>query len=142
MLYEDGGRAAATSAEFEPRHFANGVTLLDYAVAGDAAPGNTIRLFLHWQLIESPPGEIYTFNHLVDASGERWGQADGILCPMNQWHSGQQVWLWYDILVDPAAPPPPYRIRTGLYTYPAIENIPVLGADGQAAGDAVILEIP
>ncbi len=142
FLYEDGGRASARPAALEPVGFANGMQLLGYAVSGDAAPGQTIRLFLHWQLIAPPGNELYVYNHLLDGSGQKWGQADGIICPMNQWHDGQQVWTWYDVTIAPDAPPGPYQLRTGLYSVPDIVNVDVLDAAGQPAGNGVRLGIP
>ncbi|MBA3534592.1 MAG: hypothetical protein H0T73_21960 [Ardenticatenales bacterium] len=54
LLYEDGGRGEARPGSLEPTTFANGIRLLGYAVRGTPAPGETIRLFLRWNLIEPP----------------------------------------------------------------------------------------
>jgi 4-amino-4-deoxy-L-arabinose transferase-like glycosyltransferase len=142
LLARDGGRGEARLAAFEPTEFANGMWLLDYAVAGTAAPGETVRVFLHWQLIEPPEqGELYVFNHLLDAVGHQRGQGDGYICPMDQWHDGLRVWTWYDIEISTDAPPGPYQLRTGVYRFPEIVNIEVWDQNGSAVGDAVFLDV-
>lgn len=144
FLYRDGGLPGARSMPLAPVRFANGMQLLGYALSGEPVAGQTLRLFLHWQLVErpDPAGEIYAYNHLLTADGARVAQADGYLCPMDGWRAGQQVWVWYDIALPADAPPGPFHLRTGLYTFPEIANLAVLGPDGAPAGDGVRLELP
>lgn len=140
LLYDDGGREEARLHAQPPTRFANGMVLLGYGLRGPLEPGQTVRLFLHWQLGPAPEGdELYGYNHLLAADGTRIAQADGYLCPRDQWPSGQQVWLWYDLPLPPDAPAGPYSLRSGLYHYPVLHNVPVLDAQGQPADDGVTL---
>jgi 4-amino-4-deoxy-L-arabinose transferase-like glycosyltransferase len=116
--------------------FANGTRLLARAAQGTAAPGQTLRVYLQWALGGAPDEELHIFNHVLDAGGAMAGQGDGPLCAGGTWREGARVWTWFDVTLDPAAPPGPYRLRTGLYTYPDVRNVPL--ADG--SGDAVVWE--
>lgn len=136
ILYDDGGRTEATVGDLKAVDFANGQTLLGYAWRGDVAPGGQIRLFLQWGLgsvAEAPQA----FNHLEDSAGEKITQADGMICPANQWPAGETVWTWYDLVIPPDAPAGPFHLRTGLYTLSDIRT--VARADG--GGDSVILPL-
>jgi hypothetical protein len=86
-----------------------------------------------------PDTDFHWFNHLVDGEGNRWGQSDGVGYPASEWRVGDTIAIWFDIAVSPDGPPPPYRIRTGMYTYPDITNVPLVDAAGDPAGDFVEL---
>lgn len=115
--------------------FAGGVSLTDRAVV-IPAEGNGTRVYLQWELIDDPGDEVHVFNHIFDAGGRRVGQADTELCPRAGWRAGTRVWTWFDVPAELASGTT-YTVRSGLYTYPDVVNIPVVGASGQVEGDGV-----
>ena len=119
--------------------FANGVSLADRAVVSPAE-GSGARVYLQWELVDDAGNEAHVFNHIYDAAGRRVGQVDTELCPRAGWRAGVRVWTWFDVpaeLADALAGGTAYTVRSGLYTYPDIANIPVVGTDGQVEGDGV-----
>jgi hypothetical protein len=120
----------------EGARWESGVALVGYAQEGRAEPGSSIR----WRLVYSPDGppahwsDLHWFNHLVDVEGRRWGQADGVGYPASEWQSGDLVAAWFDIMIGPDAPDPPYTCRVGMYSYPDIENVSLVDAAGNPTG--------
>ncbi|MEA3339495.1 MAG: glycosyltransferase family 39 protein [Chloroflexota bacterium] len=121
--------------------WASGVTLLGYDWSGDPQPGGAVRWTLYWRVEGIPPveGGLHWFNHLVDGEGVRWGQMDGVGLPISEWRVGDVVLTWFDITIDEDAPPPPYFVRSGMYTYPDIVTISLLDVAGNPAGQFVEL---
>ena len=129
---------AQIAADGAPEVFANGVALLAHQMLGEAGPGRTVRLFLWWVSPPAPDNADYHFfNHLVDEEGRRWGQRDGPGYPTRAWRAGDLIVSWFDVEIAADAPSGPFRVRTGMYTYPDVANVPVLDAQGQPVSDAV-----
>jgi hypothetical protein len=103
------------------------LTLLGYQWSGAARPGGSIDWTTVWLVEGYPPDDVdlHWFNHLVDGDGTRWGQKDGVGLAVSKWRDGDTVFTWFTIPIGPDAPPPPYFVRTGLYTYPDVVNVPV-----------------
>jgi NADH:ubiquinone oxidoreductase subunit K len=127
-------------------HWASGATLLGYDWTGDPWPGGTVHWTLYWQVEGQPPAgrgaviaPLHWFNHLVDGEGARWGQADGVGYPASEWQVGDTVLTWFDIAISTDAPPPPYFIRSGMYTYPDVVNVQLIDVAGNPAGEFVEL---
>jgi len=120
---------------------ASGVLLLGYDWSGDPQPGGAVRWTLYWRIDSLPPAgtDIHWFNHLVDGEGARWGQMDGVGLPVSEWRVGDTVLTWFDIPIGDDAPPPPYFIRSGMYTYPDIAAISLLDLAGNPAGEFIEL---
>lgn len=108
------------------------VSVVGYACEGTTRPGETFLWTTSWRIEGEPPTgvRVHWFNHLVDGDGTLWGQRDGVGLPVRDWHAGDTVFTWYRIRIAPDAPPPPYMIRTGLYTYPEVVNLPVVNGQG------------
>ena len=117
------------------------VSPLGYAWEGAARPGGTLHWTTSWRVEGQPPAgtNLHWFNHVVDEEGARWGQRDGVGLPVSDWRSGDTVITWFDIPISADAPPPPYWVRTGLYTYPEIVNVPLVGPDGHPTGQFLAL---
>jgi hypothetical protein len=125
-----------------PVRLSNGVELFGYGFRGELQPGGELHLALLWRIttVENvEKGKYHFFNHLVDAGGERWGQKDGPSVPPWNWRPSGPFLSAFAISLAPDLPPGHYWLRTGMYRYPEIENIPILNAAGQPAGDAVLL---
>jgi 4-amino-4-deoxy-L-arabinose transferase-like glycosyltransferase len=119
--------------------WANGAQLIGYRVAGDARPGGTLHWTLVWQATGTPTEDTFYhwFNHLLDEQGRLRGQADGPSFLAENWRAGDTVINWFDLQISPEAPPGNYTMRVGMYTYPALDNVPVLGAHGEPDGEWV-----
>ncbi len=122
-----------------PRTWANGAQLIGYCLEGDRRPGGTIHWTLVWQATRTPSEDVYYhwFNHLVDQQGQLRGQKDGPSFLPAYWRAGDTILNWFDLQIPLDAPPGDYTMRVGMYTYPAIENVPVLGAGGVPEGEWV-----
>ncbi|TET99512.1 MAG: hypothetical protein E3J29_02625 [Dehalococcoidia bacterium] len=140
----------AHSWDGEPARWASGATLVGYDWSGEPQPGGTVHWTLYWRVEELPtasgePGgvstgsDIHWFNHLMDGYGTRWGQMDGVGFPASGWRVGDTVVTWFDITISPDAPPPPYFVRSGMYIYPDVVNIPLVDAAGNPAGEFIEL---
>jgi len=123
----------------DPVRWASGVELIGYDWTGDLRPGGRLRWTLYWRVSSEPPvGQDYHwFNHLLDGDGNRWGQADGAGFAAADWQVGDVVLTWFDIDISPDAPPPPYSVRVGMYSYPDIANVQLIDVAGNPAGEFV-----
>jgi 4-amino-4-deoxy-L-arabinose transferase-like glycosyltransferase len=118
---------------------ANGVALLGYDLSH---PDDDLA---SWQIFwrSGPPSsaDYHFFNHLIDSSGQRVSQADGAAFSASQWHPG-------DVVISRFSLPWPtdigesLTVRVGMYTFPEIENVPVLDIAGLPLSDAVEIAIP
>lgn len=134
----------AVRPESTPARLANGVSLLGYALSEAPRPGQTTRLSLYWR-VEAPPADPpvqgYSLaNHVLGAEGQRAGQQDGPGYRVELWRAGDALISWFDIALAEDAPPPPYRLRTGMYVYTPpdrFETIPVVDGQGQMTAEAV-----
>jgi hypothetical protein len=123
--------------------WASGVRLLGYDVAGTAQPGETLHVTLYWETTQgSLDADVHWFNQLEDQAGQRWGQFDTVGWPAARWQPGDRVLVHFDLSIAPEASPGPYVLRVGQYTYPEIENIPVVDVAGNPADYAVTLPVP
>jgi hypothetical protein len=121
--------------------WASGAQLLGYDVSGEAAPGGLLHWTLYWRVeSEPPPGaDLHWFNHLLGSDETRWGQMDGVGVSAATWRVGDVAIAWFDIPIGADAPPPPYTVRSGLYTYPELAGVPLVDEAGNPAGDFVEL---
>ena len=138
----DGSQSLDLSPAIEPRTLANGVEVAGYRLNGAIVPGQTLEWWIAWHVREPPPdpaADYHIFNHLVDANGIRWAQADSPTVPAKDWTVGDLVVQVFRLEIPPAAGSGPFWMRVGMYTYPGLENQPVLDAAGNPTGDAVTL---
>jgi hypothetical protein len=102
------------------------------------APG---RLLVAWQVGPAPDtSSDYHFTlYLQDAAGQVWAQNDGPSYSSDMWRPGDVVVNWLPLHPPAEVPPEPVFLRLGMYTYPGIVRVPVVGPDGAALSDAVQL---
>jgi hypothetical protein len=123
----------------EPNRLANGVILVGY--------DNPLRLQdgilwqVHW--LTGPPAEAdyHFFNHLIDGDGQRLSQADAAAFGAWQWHPGDQVVSRF-VLPKPADGTNAFTMRTGMYSFPGMANVPVLDIAGNPWADVVEVSVP
>jgi hypothetical protein len=125
------------------RIWANGAQLIGYCLEGDLMPGKTLRWTLIWQPAKTPTEDIYYhwFNHLVDESGELRAQRDGPSLLPAYWRAGDTILNWFDLQIPPDAPQDGYTMRVGMYTYPKVANVPLVGADGSPVGEWIEIDL-
>jgi 4-amino-4-deoxy-L-arabinose transferase-like glycosyltransferase len=122
---------------------ANGVEVLGCRWDGNLAPGETVTWWLAWRVANPPPvplTEYHVFNHLEDSAGKRWAQVDGPTVRVCDWAVGDTNVELFRLELPGDAPPAPYRMRVGMYTYPALQRQPVVDGAGQPVSDAVTLD--
>jgi hypothetical protein len=121
----------------------NQVRLIGYHLESGFRPGDGVHLTLFWQAMKPIDRNYDVFNHLVDATGKLWAQKDNppadAFYPTSAWTAGEIVRDRYDLILPPDTPPGEYAIETGLYSKESGQRLPVIGPNGQIAGDHVIL---
>lgn len=124
-----------------PVVWASGVELIGYDWTGDLQPGGELHWMLYWRVARSAQvGQDYHwFNHLLDSDGNRWGQADGAGFPAADWRAGDTVLTWFDVAISPDAPPPPYSVRVGMYTYPNAASVQLIDVASSPAGEFIVI---
>jgi hypothetical protein len=140
-----GGASSACKPMLAPATatWASGARLLGYTVQGTARPGETLAVMLFWETMQGPfEADVHWFTHLQDEAGQRWGQHDAVGWPATRWQPGDRVLFHFDLAIAPDAEAGPYVLRVGQYTYPEIENIPVLDEAGNPADYSATLPVP
>jgi hypothetical protein len=97
--------------------FDAGMALTGYAFPELVHAGDEIEVTLLWRVLD-PPSEVRqrdftAFNHVVDASGERVAQVDGLALLSRDWWPGDVLVQRYKIAVPE---PGTYDWRVGLYS--------------------------
>ena len=129
--------------------FEGGARLLGYDLSGAARPGETLGLTLYWSAGGPLPTRYKVFTHLLgdtfNAAGGNflWGQSDAEPAantrPTTGWRAGEVIVDAHAIPIAADAPPGAYRIEVGLYDPISGARLAVVGADGAAVGDHVIV---
>ncbi|MBE7554734.1 MAG: glycosyltransferase family 39 protein [Anaerolineales bacterium] len=120
------------------------------ALASKAAgAGETFEIQFLWQARQPIPQPYTTFAHLVDETGQIWGQADrtphlgGSELPTNQWDEDEWIVDTFQISLHPDTPPGRYKLLAGLYNPQTLERLPIVGGDeGQNIVEVTSLTLP
>ena len=113
----------------DPRELANGVTLLGYTpMAGD-----TLRWEIYWQTGETVDANYHFFNHLLDQEGTRVGQVDAPAFAAPQWRARDHVVSFFS--TDQTSGGQVETLRLGMYSYPAVANVPLIDDNGNPVDD-------
>ena len=108
------------------------IILADMVAAGKLQAGQVVSVTLTWQVLQPPDFDYNLYLHVLDANGQRWGQADAQPVagqPMTQWAVGSVYTGAVAVAIDAAAPSP-LHLAWGLYNWqtgarlPAIEAVP------------------
>jgi hypothetical protein len=116
--------------------FANWINIVGYDPLLPQADGMAVWQ-IYWQSGANPdPADYHFFNHLIDEEGQRIGQEDAAVFAPWQWRAGDLVVSFFNLdwAGETAAS---LTMRTGVYRYPSLENVPLLDVAGNPAGDAV-----
>jgi hypothetical protein len=132
-----GGQAPTPATQFEPVHLlANWVNFLGH---DPLQPNGEWRYY--WRVGDASPHRYHIFNHVQDALGQWLGQTDLPAFRADQWQPGDIVVSRF-LLQDTEKGIRPLTIRTGMYIYPSLENIPLLDVAANPYTDAAEAIVP
>jgi len=117
-----------------PRLFQNGIELQGYRWEKGG------RLWLLWQVLWRSPDDTHFFVHLLDRAGRRQGQQDLAGYPTAGRRKGDRVLNKFDIIL-PGGLSGGLQARVGVYTFPAVVNVPVVDGAGNPVADAVVIDL-
>ena len=104
--------------------------------------GSSFDLILYWQATAHPGDDYITFVHLLDPAGEIAAQVDRRprdgRYPTSFWMPGEVVSDTFTLSVPVTASPGHYRLVGGMYTWPDLARLPVVGPDGQAQPESLL----
>ncbi|MFZ5919402.1 MAG: ArnT family glycosyltransferase [Chloroflexota bacterium] len=141
VLTLPAGAMPEAAFRIEPTpQLANGVRLLGYDAPTPNGDG-TATWRLYWQVGAASEADYHFFNHLLDAHGQRVAQADAAAFAARQWQAGDTVISRFT-LPWPAEAARPLTMRSGMYTWPDVQNVPVLDVLGKPQTDAVEITLP
>jgi 4-amino-4-deoxy-L-arabinose transferase-like glycosyltransferase len=110
--------------------------------AGSVSPSTVVPVTLYWHVLESPDADYTVFIHVLNDRGELVAQFDsppgGGTAPTSGWRIGETLRDTYPLPLLPDLAEGTYSVRVGLYTWPAVERLPV-AVDGSVIGDSVEL---
>jgi len=130
----EASRAFRASGANQPTlgRWTNGVLLRQAALGSQVRPGEIVEITYTWEVTETPAHPRYHFyNHLVrESDGVLVAQEDGPGVYSLYWEAGDWLVTRFFIAVPPDAPPGVYLLKTGLYTWPELDGVPL--EDSQA----------
>lgn len=122
--------------------FASALALKGFELPADVSPGEVIPVSLYWYVLDKPAADYTVFIHVLNDRGELVTQFDrppgGGTSPTSSWQKGQTLHDTYPLPIPPDITAGVYTVRVGMYTWPALERLPVT-QEGQPVGDFVIL---
>jgi hypothetical protein len=106
--------------------------------------GGELEVNLTWQALAAVPRDYTLFLHLLDPADRIVGQIDGWpvqgTYPTSQWPAGEFIQDPHRIPIAPDAAPGDYRLEVGWYTLETMDRLDLLGADGKAVDNRLLLE--
>lgn len=110
--------------------FGGGVRLLGCEPPAPVAPGTTLTVTCYWQATgELPPARYTGFAHLLPAAGgDLLAQDDhplGRRYPLSAWGTDEVIRENHALAIPAGAPPGPYSIELGVYTWPDLTRLDV-----------------
>lgn len=140
LAYEMRNTPEITPTQPLAVNFGNAITLLGYDI-GSATAGETLPLFLYWQVNFDQTADFTPFIHFEDGWGQRWSQKETFAYPSTQWSRGETIVQRVEIALPVGAPSGSnYQLRIGLFSGSSGERLPRLDEDGRYAGDTYLIE--
>jgi hypothetical protein len=121
------------------------ISLLGYRLPAKSPipPSGSIKVYLYWQDLASPPRDFTAFVHLLDAGGVLRAQSDaaprGGTYPTSIWMPGEIIMDSRTLTLPPDAPPGDYHIEVGMYEWPSLTRLSIADAQHRSQGDHVVL---
>ncbi len=125
-------------------NFDNQIALLGYNLDQRLVePGETLRVTMYWQGLQSMDKNYSIFVHLLSESGERVAQMDSWPkrgnAPTSAWEPGSIIEDDYELTVPMDAPLGVYSIHTGVYLAETQQRLWVLDRIRQPQSDLIVL---
>jgi len=122
------------------------VALIGYEVdRTEFRAGEEIHLILYWRAEAEMRTDYTVFTHLIDDEGNIWGQMDSQPLegdyPTSFWDIGEVIEDGYALAIREDAPAGLYRLEVGMYELTTGQRLPVLGDDGEAKDNRILLPI-
>lgn len=96
---------------------------------------------LRWRVGAPAPVDYHFFNHLI-IDGDRVAQTDSAGFGASQWHEGDVVISYFPFDLADVDGERPWVVRTGMYVYPSLENVPLLDEAANPFTDAFEMSLP
>jgi hypothetical protein len=108
-----------------------------------AVPGDPLVIIVYWKAISAMSDDYVGFLHLVGPDGRLAAQDDHELgrglYRTNVWQPGQVIRERYELVLPQDAPDGDYVLRTGAYSFPSLQRLPVRSASTSAQDDLITL---
>ena len=105
-----------------------------------------MEITLLWQANQAITRSYTTFVHVVDQTGQIWGQADRIpgdgAWPTESWDKGEWLIDTFQLSLNSNTPPGAYTLLVGVYDSQTLERLPVISqGDGQTVVEITRLTV-
>jgi hypothetical protein len=104
--------------------------------------GHPLSLTLYWAAVSSPAQDYTVFVHIVDRTGRLVAQVDRQPLdgryPTSSWMAGEIISDTYSLDIPSSALPGRYRLVAGMYAWPDLVRLTVVGPDGQAMPENLV----
>jgi 4-amino-4-deoxy-L-arabinose transferase-like glycosyltransferase len=108
-----------------------------------AVPGDPLVIIVYWKAISAMSDDYVGFLHLVGPDGRLAAQDDHELgrglYRTNVWQPGQVIRERYELVLPQDAPDGDYVLRTGAYSFPSLQRLPVRSTSTSAQDDMITL---
>jgi hypothetical protein len=105
--------------------------------------GGMLPVTLYWRALAPMPVSYTVSVQVIDEDGIKAGQVDRLPCnggcPTTTWRPGDVTGEYYELAIDPGAPPGRYRLAVGMYDLATGQRLPHLDARGNVVGDLLPL---
>ena len=104
--------------------------------------GQPMSLTVYWRAINPPSTDYTAFVHLLDPAGAIAAQVDrpphNGAYPTSFWMPGEVVSDTFTLVAPATARPGRYRLVSGMYTWPDLARLPVVGPDGKPGTENLV----
>ena len=101
--------------------------------------GDALPLTLYWRALVPAQRSYTVFLQVINSAGVKAGQIDRLPCDggcsTTTWRPGDLIGEWYELPIQPDAPPGEYQLIAGMYDLATAERLPWLDAQGNPLGD-------
>lgn len=108
-----------------------------------ARPGDSVRISIVWQALESAPVSYTVFVHLLGPAGQMVSQDDALpgrgAMPTTTWVRGEVIVDAYTLTVPAGAAPGVYEIEVGMYDAGDGTRVPTWDGNGRSTGGRLII---
>jgi hypothetical protein len=134
-LEQVAGHAVSPAVQPQMRlgvSFDGGIELVGADVQGTITPGGSVTVTLYWTPQARLSEDYHVFVQFVNAAGERVQGSDhrpgGDFYPTSAWRPGDMLADHHVVALPAVLPPGDYTLLAGVYRYPAMTRLAVVGS--------------